>query len=157
MPDPIRDPDPDETREWRDALASVLANHGPARAHFLLETLVGDARQAGAAMPHQATTPYVNTIPANRQQPSPGDHECEAGIRSLVRWNALAMVVRANRKPTPVATGSQISRDKMGRTRGAVREKAEFTTRTGIGKSIRGGNAGSGDEIFWNFAGQRRI
>ena len=99
MPDPIRDPDPDETREWRDALASVLANHGPARAHFLLETLVGDARQAGAAMPHQATTPYVNTIPASRQQPSPGDHECEAGIRSLVRWNALAMVVRANRKP----------------------------------------------------------
>ena len=93
------DADPDETREWQESLASVIDNAGAERAHFLLETLANQARQAGAALPHQATTPYINTIPAKLQQPAPGDHECEANIRSYVRWNALAMVVRANRKP----------------------------------------------------------
>ena len=97
--DQIRDPDPEETREWREALSSVIAAQGPARAQFLLESLANDAREAGVVPPHHANTPYINTIPPRQQQPSPGDHECEAKIRSLVRWNALAMVVRANRKP----------------------------------------------------------
>ena len=97
--DHIRDTDPGETGEWRDALASVVSAAGPARAHFLLQTLLNDAREAGAAPSHSAATPYINTIPVRLQQPSPGDHECEARIRSFVRWNALAMVVRANRKP----------------------------------------------------------
>ena len=99
VPPQAPDADPDETREWQESLASVIDNAGAERAHFLLETLANQARQAGAALPHQATTPYINTIPAKLQQPAPGDHECEANIRSYVRWNALAMVVRANRKP----------------------------------------------------------
>ena len=99
VPPQAPDADPDETREWQESLASVIHNAGAERAHFLLETLANQARQAGAALPHQATTPYINTIPAKLQQPAPGDHECEANIRSYVRWNALAMVVRANRKP----------------------------------------------------------
>ncbi|MGI9306406.1 MAG: pyruvate dehydrogenase (acetyl-transferring), homodimeric type, partial [Gammaproteobacteria bacterium] len=95
----IPDLDPEETREWRDALESVIAACGPERAHFLLEKLINQARQNGAYLPYSANTAYLNTIPPSREQKSPGNHEYEAKIRSFVRWNALAMVVRANRKP----------------------------------------------------------
>ena len=95
----IPDIDPEETREWQDALDALIAAHGPERAHFVIEKLINQARQNGAYLPYSPNTAYVNTIPPSREQKSPGNHEYEAKIRSYVRWNALAMVVRANRKP----------------------------------------------------------
>jgi pyruvate dehydrogenase E1 component len=91
------DVDPSETQEWIDALESILARDGVERAHFLLEQLVERARRAGAHLPFDATTAFINTIPRSRQPPTPGDPAIERRIRSLVRWNALAMVVQANR------------------------------------------------------------
>ena len=92
------DPDPEETKEWLDALDAVLEREGPQRAHDLLEALTARARSAGAYLPFQATTAYLNTIPASREQRSPGDSDLEWRIRSIIRWNAMAMVVRANRE-----------------------------------------------------------
>ena len=94
-----QDPDPTETQEWTDALRAVIAADGPERAHFLLQRMVDHTRQAGAHLPFAPTTEYINTIPTHREAKSPGDASMEWRIRSLIRWNALAMVVRANRKP----------------------------------------------------------
>jgi pyruvate dehydrogenase E1 component len=91
------DTDPVETREWLDALAAVLEREGPERAHFLLERLIDKARRSGAYLPYSANTAYINTIPEHRQARLPGDQALERRIRSLIRWNALAMVVQANR------------------------------------------------------------
>jgi len=92
------DADPQETREWLEALASVLEREGPARANFLLERLVEQARSHGAYIPYNANTAYMNTIPMSQEERSPGDAELENKIRSLVRWNAMAMVLRANKE-----------------------------------------------------------
>ncbi|MBI4951945.1 MAG: pyruvate dehydrogenase (acetyl-transferring), homodimeric type [Myxococcales bacterium] len=91
------DVDPQETREWLEALTAVLDREGPARAHFLIEQLIAKARRSGAYLPFSASTAYVNTIPVERQPPLPGDFDLEQRIRRYVRWNAMAMVVRANR------------------------------------------------------------
>src|SRR5688572_22594213 len=98
MKDISPDVDPQETREWLEALDSVLENEGPERAHFLLEKLVEKARRSGADIPFSATTAYINTIPPSREERSPGDAEVEHKLRSLVRWNAMAMVLRANKE-----------------------------------------------------------
>ena len=92
------DPDPEETGEWLEALEYVLDNAGIERANFLLERLSSRLTQTGARLPYTITTPYRNTIPANHEAFMPGDLFMERRIRSLIRWNALAMVVRANRK-----------------------------------------------------------
>ncbi|MFO1395793.1 MAG: pyruvate dehydrogenase (acetyl-transferring), homodimeric type [Burkholderiales bacterium] len=97
MDAPRRDPDPQETREWLDALAGVLAAEGPDRAHYLIEQLIDAARQRGAWLPFSANTQYINTIPTDAQVRIPGDPEIEARIRAYVRWNAMAMVLRANK------------------------------------------------------------
>ena len=100
VPDPDQlgaDSDPLETSEWLEALEAVLEREGPERAHFLLESLIDKARRSGAHLPYTATTAYRNTIPVGQEQRSPGDAELEWRIRSIVRWNAMAMVVRANR------------------------------------------------------------
>src|SRR2546422_777882 len=87
-----------ETREWLDSLDYVLYKGGPDRAGRLLQQLSLHARrQAGVNLPFTATTPYQNTIAARQQPPFPGSQEMERRIKSLVRWNALAMVVRANK------------------------------------------------------------
>ncbi len=87
-----------ETREWLDSLDYVLSQGGPERAGRLLQQLSLHARRAaGVNLPFTATTPYQNTIPSRQQPPFPGSQEMERRIKSLVRWNALAMVVRANR------------------------------------------------------------
>jgi pyruvate dehydrogenase E1 component len=87
-----------ETREWVDSLDYVLERGGPNRAGRLLQQLALHARrEAGVNLPFTATTPYQNTIPARQQPPFPGSQEMERRIKSLVRWNALAMVVRANK------------------------------------------------------------
>src|SRR5438445_7835270 len=87
-----------ETREWLDSLDYVLARGGPERAGRLLQQLALHARRAaGVNLPFTATTPYQNTIPVRQQAPFPGSQEMERRIQSLVRWTALAMVVRANK------------------------------------------------------------
>ena len=91
------DIDPTETREWLQALRGVIQHVGVERAHFLLERLIDEARRSGAHLPYDPNTAYLNTIPPNQEERSPGDMELEWRIRSYVRWNALAMVVRANR------------------------------------------------------------
>jgi len=101
MPYPreLKDVDSTETREWLDALEYILETEGVERANFLLERLSSRMTKTGARLPYTITTPYRNTIPSNREAFMPGDLFMERRIRSLIRWNALAMVVRANRRP----------------------------------------------------------
>ncbi|MBJ6982202.1 pyruvate dehydrogenase (acetyl-transferring), homodimeric type [Luteimonas sp. MC1572] len=93
------DPDPAEAREWMESLKAVIDADGPERAHQLLEGMVELARRAGSHLPFSPTTEYINTIPPHLEPHIPGDQTLEWRIRSIVRWNAMAMVVRANRKP----------------------------------------------------------
>lgn len=86
-----------ETNEWLEALESVIQSEGIERAHFLLEQLIDSARRSGANLPYSPNTAYVNTIPTHMESPHPGDLAMENRIKSFVRWNATAMVVRANR------------------------------------------------------------
>jgi len=102
MPDSVfgaaaNDADAQETREWLDALQAVIGAEGPDRAHYLLERLIDAARQAGIDMPFSANTAYVNTIPTDQEERSPGNIEIEERLRTYMRWNAMAMVVKANR------------------------------------------------------------
>ncbi|MCU7890588.1 MAG: pyruvate dehydrogenase (acetyl-transferring), homodimeric type [Candidatus Thiodiazotropha sp. (ex Ustalcina ferruginea)] len=101
------DIDPQETQEWLDALEAVLENEGVDRAHFLIERLVDKARRSGAYLPFSANTAYINTIPVTKQQRFPGDRAMERRVRSFIRWNAMAMVVQANRISTEL--GGHIS------------------------------------------------
>jgi pyruvate dehydrogenase E1 component len=87
-----------ETREWQESLDYVLQSGGPARVGRLLRELSDHARRRGVKLPFTANTPYINTIPASEQPPFPGSREIERRIKSLVRWNALAMVVKANKQ-----------------------------------------------------------
>ena len=93
----LEDLDPAETREWLEALDSVLAYEGADRAFYLLDEVVTEARRKGAPVPYSATTPYLNTIPPQKEDRlSPRELTLDHRIRSLIRWNALAMVLRAN-------------------------------------------------------------
>ncbi|MFT5135850.1 MAG: pyruvate dehydrogenase E1 component [Arenicella sp.] len=91
------DIDVQETQEWIDALQSVIEADGSDRAKFLLKELTNAAREAGAQLPYGLNTPYINTIPVEKQQALIGDRQIEFKIRSMVRWNAAAMVLRANK------------------------------------------------------------
>ncbi|NPT42478.1 pyruvate dehydrogenase (acetyl-transferring), homodimeric type [Paraburkholderia sp. 1N] len=91
------DKDPLETTEWLDALRSVQQHRGNERANYLVETLVQDARRQGAYSPSTLTTAYCNTIPVEREDLSPGNRAIEHKIRSAVRWNAVAIILRANK------------------------------------------------------------
>jgi len=91
------DPDEQETREWLEALDGVITQEGPERAHYLIERLIDSAQQQGADIPYSANTQYINTIPVDLQPPYPGDPDMELKIHSYIRWNAMAMVVRANK------------------------------------------------------------
>jgi len=95
--DNLNDIDNIETQEWIDALESVIENEGVDRAHFLLEQMIDKARRSGANLPYSANTAYVNTIPPHLETPMPGDAALEDRIRTYIRWNAMAMVVKANR------------------------------------------------------------
>jgi pyruvate dehydrogenase E1 component len=92
-----QDADAQETREWLDALAAVIEREGPERAHYLLEQLLEEARQHSVDMPFSATTGYVNTIEPSEEAHNPGNLELEGRLRAYMRWNAMAMVVKANR------------------------------------------------------------
>ena len=107
FPHLLRDADPQETREWLESLDYVIRSGGAERVAFLLERLKQQAFRHGIRLPASATTPYVNTIPVEQQPDYPGDRQLERRIKSLIRWNAMAMVVRANR--TSPGIGGHIS------------------------------------------------
>ncbi|HBD12613.1 MAG TPA: pyruvate dehydrogenase (acetyl-transferring), homodimeric type, partial [Porticoccaceae bacterium] len=93
----MTDLDPQETQEWLDSLDAVIRHQGEARAAYLLKQLVDRADQLDLSLPRAMTTPFRNTIPVTREKRMPGDLFMERRIRSLIRWNALAMVMRANK------------------------------------------------------------
>jgi pyruvate dehydrogenase E1 component len=92
------DYDPQETQEWLDSLQSVLDKEGGDRAHFLIDQLINHARLAGDDLPISATTPYINSIPLDKEERSPGNHDMEHRIRAIMRWNAMAIVLNANKE-----------------------------------------------------------
>jgi pyruvate dehydrogenase E1 component len=91
------DIDAEETQEWVESIDSVLRTSGPERAHFLLEHMIDHARRSGAYLPYSQNTAYLNTIPLSQQPEYPGDRALERRIEAYIRWNAMAMVVQANR------------------------------------------------------------
>jgi pyruvate dehydrogenase E1 component len=93
----LEDLDPVETREWLESIDSVLQAHGPERAHFLLERLIDYTRRSGAYLPFKPNTAYLNTIAAGREPEYPGNRALERRIEAYIRWNALVMVLLANR------------------------------------------------------------
>ncbi len=92
------DVDPLETNEWLESLTAVIEKDGNHRAHYLIKELINKAYMEGANIPYTQNTPYINTIPVNEEKKSNGDQNIERRIRSLIRWNSAAMVVRANKK-----------------------------------------------------------
>jgi pyruvate dehydrogenase E1 component len=94
----IEDSDPSETREWLESIDSVLRVHGAERAHYLLERVIDHTRRSGAYLPFRPNTAYVNTIAAAQEKEYPGDRALERRIEAYIRWNAMAMVVQANRQ-----------------------------------------------------------
>ncbi|MCA9182696.1 MAG: pyruvate dehydrogenase (acetyl-transferring), homodimeric type, partial [Planctomycetales bacterium] len=92
------DADPAETAEWLSSLDYVLKSKGPERVKYLLKAIDTRARREGVDVPLEVNTPYVNTIPPHKQPPYPGNRELERRIKSLIRWNAMAMVTRSNKK-----------------------------------------------------------
>ncbi len=93
----LEDLDPVETREWLESIDSVLKTHGAERAHFLLERLIDYTRRSGTYLPFKPNTAYVNSIPTGREPEYPGNRALERRIEAYIRWNALAMVLQANR------------------------------------------------------------
>ncbi|GHF79666.1 pyruvate dehydrogenase (acetyl-transferring), homodimeric type [Thalassotalea marina] len=87
-----------ETQEWIESMEAVLENEGPERAHYLLEKLIDQARRSGTHLPFDATTAYVNTIPPGQEPHMPADQTIESRIRAAIRWNAMALVLRASKK-----------------------------------------------------------
>jgi pyruvate dehydrogenase E1 component len=102
-----KDIDPAETQEWLASLDYVLQSKGPDRVKYLLSALEERAYHSGVEIPFSATTPYTNTIPVDEQPQYPGNREIERRIKSIIRWNAMAMVVRANREDSSI--GGHIS------------------------------------------------
>jgi pyruvate dehydrogenase E1 component len=132
------DVDKAETQEWLDSLSSVVQTEGPARAEYLLDQLKNRAVRYGVPIPFSAITPYTNTIPRDRQPSFPGSREIERRIKSLVRWNAMAMVVRANKKEPGI--GGHIS----------TYASAATLLEVGFNHFFRGPDApGGGDQVYF--------
>ncbi len=127
-----------ETREWIDSLDYVLQHSGPERALELVQGLATELRRRGVTVPYALTTPYINTIPAELQPPYPGDRDLERRIKSIIRWNAMAMVVRANRGSSGI--GGHIS----------TFASAATLYEVGFNWFFRGrGQGRSGDQIYF--------
>ena len=94
----LPDTDPTETQEWLDSLDSVVAEYGKTRAQHLMTRLLARAKELQVGLPSMVSTPYINTIPTDQEPWFPGDEDMERRIRAVIRWNAMAMVVRANHK-----------------------------------------------------------
>src|SRR5262249_11933492 len=132
------DPDVAETREWLDSLTSVLQFEGPERARFLIGRLKRKAETSVCNIPLTANTPYVNTLPRSEQPPFAGNRDIERRIKSLVRWNAMAMVVRANKKEPSI--GGHIS----------TYASAATLLEVGFNHFFRGPEAaGGGDQVYF--------
>jgi pyruvate dehydrogenase E1 component len=132
------DVDVAETKEWLDSLEGVLQNRGQDRARFLLSELELKAIRDGVRLPFTANTPYINTIPPSRQPPFPGSREIERRIKSLARWNAMAMVVRANKHQDGI--GGHIS----------TYASAATLYEVGLNHFFRGPDAeGGGDQVYF--------
>src|SRR5437870_4009819 len=132
------DADATETKEWLDALEGVLQTGGPERARYLLTQLKNKANRQGVAIPFTANTPYINTIPPDQQPPFPGSREIERRIKSLIRWNAMAMVVRANKHSPGI--GGHIS----------TYASAATLLEIGYNHFFRGPEApGGGDQVYF--------
>jgi pyruvate dehydrogenase E1 component len=129
--------DATETREWLDSLDYVLQSGGPAKVARLLRELTIHARQSGVKLPFTANTPYINTISADEQVLMPGSPDLERRIKSLVRWNAAAMVVRANKAEEGI--GGHIS----------TYASAATLYEVGFNHFFRGHDNGDGDVIFF--------
>ena len=135
---PQRDESAAEVREWVGSLDYVLEQEGPARAWQLLDALRKRLHEKGVTPPFTANTPYVNTIPAHEQPPYPGDRDLERRIKSLIRWNAMAMVVRANRESHGI--GGHIS----------TYASAATLYEVGFNHFFRGKDGGTtGDQIYF--------
>ena len=93
-----QDLDPQETREWLDALSAVRGHRGNDRAEFVVNAVIDAARRDRLQVAQSLTTPYCNTIPPDQQPALPGDRAIEHKLRSIIRWNALAIVLRANKE-----------------------------------------------------------
>ena len=102
-----KDTDPQETQEWIESIDDALEEHGYDRTRFLLEELIDYAQTKGARLPFNTNTPFINTIQPKDEPEYPGDKEIERRIKSIIRWNAMAMVVRANTNPPGI--GGHIS------------------------------------------------
>jgi pyruvate dehydrogenase E1 component len=132
------DRDPTETKEWLDSLEGVLQTEGPGRARFLLSQLKDKAVREGVEIPFTANTPYINTIAPDKQPPYPGSREIERRIKSLARWNAMAMVVRANKHSDGI--GGHIS----------TYASAASLYEVGFNHFFRGRNMpGGGDHVYF--------
>jgi pyruvate dehydrogenase E1 component len=129
--------DATETREWLDSLDYVLQSGGPAKVARLLRELTIHARQNGVKLPFTANTPYINTISADEQALMPGSPDLERRIKSLVRWNAAAMVVRANKAEEGI--GGHIS----------TFASAATLYEVGFNHFFRGHDDADGDVIFF--------
>lgn len=135
---PMDDTDPAETREWVDSLHYLLRSAGPERARFILHRLRDEMRKSGHDLPFTANTPYINTLSAEGQPSYPGDPELERRIRSLIRWNAMAMVVRANRNSAGI--GGHIS----------TYASLALLLEMGFNHFFRGpGNGEPGDQVYF--------
>ena len=131
------DIDPIETNEWIDSLNSVIENDGSSRASYLLNKVIDQAYKSGLVLPDTRTTPYINTIPPEAEIKSPGDQNIEKKIRAYVRWNAAAMVVKANKKSP--ALGGHIG----------TFASAATLYEVGMNDFWRGGNNKAGGEVMY--------
>src|SRR5437870_2249961 len=132
------DVDVAETHEWLDSLTAVLQTGGPDRARYLLTQLKNKAVRNGVEIPFTANTPYINTIPRDSQPPFPGSREIERRIKSILRWNAMTMVVRANKHEAGI--GGHIS----------TYASAATLLEVGFNHFFRGPDApGGGDQVYF--------
>ena len=131
------DVDPSETVEWLESLEDVYQRYGPERVGYLLTLLDEAAYRRGVTLPFTANTPYINTIPVEKQPRYPGNRDIERRIKSIVRWNAMAMVVRANRESPGI--GGHIS----------TYASAATLLEVAFNHFLRGkGNGFRGDQVF---------
>ncbi len=131
------DRDRAETKDWIESLEAVLQHHGGERAQFLISRMIEHLFMKGVPMPFSANTPYINSIPRAKQPPYPGDRALERRIKSLVRWNAMAMVVRANRASDGI--GGHIS----------TYASSATLLEVGFNHFFRGKENGQGDQIYF--------
>ncbi|HEV8653625.1 MAG TPA: pyruvate dehydrogenase (acetyl-transferring), homodimeric type [Actinomycetes bacterium] len=137
MLDQLPDPDPEETSEWIDSLAAVVEKEGPERARFLLRKVLEQAEDLEIELPAPPSTDFVNTIPADAEPEYPGDEGLERRLLSIVRWNAAAIVSRANRPE--IGVGGHM----------ASYASAAELYETGFNYFFRGKDSGHGDQIYF--------